>query len=817
MTNYLIIAEKRELADAVRKAIGIGRDRIPAGNYNVLPAAGHLLTLKMPEEYDPKYKTWNLEDLPIAFPNWQEVPIKGKENLLQPIISAMQEADIIVNCGDPDDEGQYLVDQIIYGYLKQKKPVKRLLINDNSPEYIIKQLRKMEDNYPKYWLQGRGAYARSVSDAIFGFNYSRWYSVSYGQRLTVGRVQTPTLGLVVNRDRQIESHVSRNYYELEIDALRTGDPEAVRVKYVPNPKRAELEEGKFFDHHPLEQIADAINHKCMDGKVKRQTKDTLPPLPFDMSELQSYCSKAFKYTPTQVMEITQSLRSKALITYNRSDCRYLHEEMHADAPKVLNAIQQSLNIQAPVDQRIKSRAFSDKDVADAPHHAIIPTATQFNPASLSQQELNVYKAIAAYYMIQFMPPCKKETVTLTIPLPEQDKLQATDSKVTDPGFTSFLNKIPKDEISALSRIPDGTHQFSLSGPAVTEHQTTPPKRYTQASLIKDMCQVSKYASDPRIRQLFLTRDAESKNSGSIGTAATRDSIVKALIEKSAFLEEYQEGKGRYIRSTDKGRAFFDLLPSQLKSLDTTVLWWEITQEIQKGNKPVEALTDSVIDQVKEFLLELPKLKEAKGLPETVTGKTVVGTCPRCGKQIVEGKKGYGCLGYKDNPPCSFIIWKTSKLLETGNKTVTLEMARSLLRDGKCGIDGLISKTGKKYGGILELKDDDEKVNLEFRFRTEEEQSVGPCPRCGRPVTENAKGFGCSGYRDPENQCRFFLSKDPPILAKNRKKLTVAMAKKLLSGKTCHITGLTSGSGLKYSADFILKDNGTYANLEIVQK
>ena len=145
------------------------------------------------------------------------------------------------------------------------------------------------------------------------------------------------------------------------------------------------------------------------------------------------------------------------------------------------------------------------------------------------------------------------------------------------------------------------------------------------------------------------------------------------------------------------------------------------------------------------------------------------------------------------------------------------MARSLLMEGKCRIDGLISRNGKKYGGILELKDDGEKVNLDFRFPTDEEQSVGPCPRCGRPVNENSKGFGCSGYKDLENQCKFFLSKDPPILSKSHKKLTVAMAKKLLSGKTCHIAGLTSSSGSKYSADFILKDNGTYANLEMLQK
>lgn len=814
MPNYLIIAEKKELAEAVRKAIQVGRRRIPQGNYNVLPAAGHLMSLKMPEEYDPKYKTWNLADLPIAFPQWQEVPIPGKENLLNPIIEAMKSADIIVNCGDPDDEGQYLCDQIIYAYMHPEKPVKRLLINDNSPEYIIRQLCHMEDNFPKHWLNGQGAYARSVSDAIFGFNYSRWYSVSYGQRLTVGRVQTPTLGLVVNRDRMIENHVARDYYELEMEALSPGDQEPITCQYVPNPKAPELEEGKYFDKTPLESIAKQYNHQTREGNVKRKIADTQPPLPFDMAELQGYCSKAFHYSPSQVMEITQSLRTRTLITYNRSDCRYLHEDMHKDAPAVLGAITQSLGISPPVDSRIKSKAFDDKGVGDAPHHAIIPTATHFDPADLSMEELNVYKAIALYYLIQFMTPCKKEVTTLVIPLQDLDKFTATSTKVIDPGFTAFMNKIPKDEITPLDRLPDGIYQFSLSSPNITEHKTTPPKRYTQASLIKDMTQVSKYAVDPRIKKMFLERDAESKNSGSIGTAATRDSIVKALIEKAGFLEEYTQGKNTFIRSTEKGRAFYDILPDQLKSLDTTVIWWEITQEIQRGKRPVETLTDSVLDGVREFLQNPPEVKNIEGLGESVYGKVVVGNCPRCGKPVVEGKKGYGCTGYKDDPPCKFTIWKTSKLLDTGKKSVTPAMAKALLKTGQTEINGLVSSKGTTYGGLLILEDTGEHVNLNFRLKDDAERSLGDCPRCGRPVVENSAGFGCTGFKDEANPCRFFISKNHPILAKSNKRVSKAMVKDLLKRGKCHVTGLVSSKGKTYSADFKLADDGAFVKLEM---
>ena len=297
------------------------------------------------------------------------------------------------------------------------------------------------------------------------------------------------------------------------------------------------------------------------------------------------------------------------------------------------------------------------------------------------------------------------------------------------------------------------------------------KQYTKASLIKEMTSVAKYCTDPQIKKLFLEKDdgLQSEN-GSIGTPATRAAIINTLIDKDQYIEEV----GGVLHSTQAGRAFYDILPPDLKALDTTVKWWLITREIKAGTAEKDALYRSVMQEIEAFLASPPTISQNTTLRQELSGKRVLiplGKCPRCGKDVVEGKKGYGCVGYKDpENPCRFTIWKSSPFLEKSKKNVTTTMAKQLLSKGSCNVSGLIGKNGNKYDGKLVLNDTGEYVNLNFEFKSEDERAVGKCPRCGRNVVENSKGYGCVGYAE-DDRCGFFLSKTNPILEKAKKTVT----------------------------------------------
>lgn len=821
-TKYFIIAEKPELRKAVQAAIRQGYNRIPPGEYSVVKSFGHLMKLKEPSDYDPKYASWSLEDLPIGFNPWEEVPILTRPggamgsnaDALRAIDEGIQKADIIVNCGDVDDEGQYLIDQLINYYMKIPKPVKRLLVNDNSPEYIINQLCHMEDN-SKYVRLGYAAQARTVADALFGFNYTRWYTLSYNAPLRIGRVKTPTLGLVVNRDREIEGHTVKKYYELTFTATDTRTGKAFTAIYTPAKDDPDLIDGKLLNPMHLDELVKKLQNATLQGMVSKKPKTIAPPLPFNLAELQSYCSVHYKLDPLAVQDnYTQSLREKALITYNRSTSRYLHEEMHADAPRVMDAIMSNMGKNYPVDTSIKSKCFNDKAANGEAHHAIIPTATKYDLNSLSKEERIVYNSIVLYYLIQFMSPCTKEVTSCTIPLENGGTLTAVSTITTDPGFLTVYPFKKPDDITPLGDLPGGGYSFTLSDPEISDHETKPPKRYTKASLIKEMTSVAKYCTDPQIKKLFLEKDdgLQSEN-GSIGTPATRAAIINTLIDKDKYIEEV----GGVLRSTQAGRAFYDILPPDLKALDTTVKWWLITKEIKAGTAEKDALYQSVMQEIEEFLASPPKISQNTTLRQELSGKRVLiplGKCPRCGKDVVEGKKGYGCVGYKDpENPCRFVIWKSSPFLEKSKKYVTTTMAKQMLSKGACNVSGLIGKNGNKYDGKLVLNDTGEYVNLNFEFKSEDERAVGKCPRCGRNVVENSKGYGCVGYAE-DDRCGFFLSKTNPIMEKAKKTVTRKMAEKLLKDGKVHVSGLISKTGNVYNADLRLNDNGQFVRLDL---
>lgn len=728
----LVICEKPDIAKAVSKVLPGGptwRDGyIEQGQYCVTWCYGHLLTLKDPEDYGEEYARANTpnEKLPIFFNNWGMKVAEGgpallkngkkppdKEHQVDTIGKLLKKAQLVIIAGDIDDEGQLLVEELLEWH-KYQGPLKRLDTGALNEASLKKAMANLMDN-AEWHVRAVSARARSVADFALGINGSRFFSNTYRTNLSIGRVQTVALGLVTTRDAQIEGHTAQKYYLLDMDAsLENNGMHTVR--FMPSDSFAGLVDGKVVDKKILEKVAAGLAGKDVKATVTKEPVTENPPLPFSISALKSYCSDKFNIAPEDTLKITQSLRMNygGLITYNRSECRYLPTNMHPDAPKVMAAIQANLGDRwkfAGLDPTFKSKAFNDANTTV--HHAIIPTTQKADISKLTENEQKVYKAICGFYMIQFMPPCKKERTRLAIEGKNGNRFEATSTKVVSKGF-KIVMQTKEDEQSALSDVPAGEYSCKLSNPKIQEKETKPPKRYTDASLEEDMKSIAKYVTDPEVKRLLLLKDKDSKEEhGSIGTAATRSAIIQVL-KKRGFLRN----EGKQVVSTPLGREFIKILPGELVKPDLTAKWWAIQQGIQEGTSTPEDLYADVLSEYKTIAsrqypaIDLAKLTGPSTLP-------VIGTCPRCGRPVVEGKKGFGCSGYKDG--CSYTIWKDGKfgaykVLAYSKKKITTTMAKSLVKNGKALVRGLVSeKTGKEYDAFIVVNDTGKGVFLNLDF------------------------------------------------------------------------------------------------------
>ena len=680
----LIIAEKPELGRAIADAIdGNGKEVrgvIRKQNVIITWAYGHLLRLCEPDEYDAKYKKWKKEDLPICFENWKLVPDGNKKDRVEQIMALMQECDQIIHAGDPDDEGQFLIDEIL-DYAQNEKPVKRVYINDNTPANIKKAFHDLIDNDEKLRAVGRSAYARAVADYVVGINYSRLFSLLLRRKgMSVGRVQSPTLGLIVMRDEAIDNHVKQKYYELHTDGHMEEPDTAIRFQL--KPKSDLLDDGKHILHrNSMEDIEKNIMSKP-DQKVKVDEKfmDVKPPLPFNLAKLQAHMNARYGFDLSKTDQITQTLRDRyQAITYNRSDSQYLKEEHFQEADRVLPHVMSKLNEQYPVDYKLHSECFNDKYVTA--HHAIIPTMSDFNIAQLLPDERRVYEEICRYYIMQFLPPIRKRQLSAVIKT-EAGDLRATSTYVLDEGYKKYFTPEKEDsqeeeEDDGRFDLPKGTYPIQLVSSDIQEKETNPPKRYTQASLIRDMTSIAKYVQDKEIKDILKKKDKDKKGeNGSIGTSATRSQIVETLIKR-----RYVEMKGKNIISTQLGKDFYHLLPEEIKKPDLTAKWWVIQEDIKEGNADVKTLVDSVLEAFVPHLKKDYSNLRVSGEVEIDDDRQAVGICPLCGNKIVENSKGFGCVNYRNG--CKFALWKEDRFFQSIEKEVTLPMAEKLLKDKYC--------------------------------------------------------------------------------------------------------------------------------------
>ncbi|MBU1392661.1 MAG: DNA topoisomerase III [Gammaproteobacteria bacterium] len=593
----LYIAEKpslgRAIADVLPKPHKKGDGFIEAANGDCVSwCVGHLLEQAQPDAYNPEYKSWKFEHLPIVPDKWQLKPKAATRSQLTVLKRLVKQANTLVNAGDPDREGQLLVDEVI-AYLgvtgDKLHQTQRLLISDLNPQAVKRALTQLRSNR-EFIPLSTSALARSRADWLYGMNMTRAYTiqgkkVGYQGVLSVGRVQTPLLGLVVRRDEEIANFQSKPFYEV-LAHLATEKQETFSAKWQPSEACQPYmdEEGRVLARGLAQNVVSRIHDKpALVTQLVAKDKKQNPPLPYSLSALQIDAAKRFGMSAKDVLDTCQSLYERhKLITYPRSDSRYLPVEQHSLAPSVLKAISSGAaellqGADAP-DPRLKSKAWDDKKV-DA-HHAIVPTEKTANLSSLSQRERQLYLHIARQYLAQFYPAyCYSETtVQVTIEgglfntKARQDKSlgwkqlfarqEPNGSKASGNTTEESAGKDDEENDEFIGQLPPlklGQVLHCTRG-ELLEKNTQPPKAFTDATLLGAMTGISRYVTDAEIRKILKETDG-------LGTEATRAGIIELLF-KRGFLQRL----GKSIVSTDVGKGLINSLPASATTPDMTALW-----------------------------------------------------------------------------------------------------------------------------------------------------------------------------------------------------------------------------------------------------
>ncbi|WP_104722732.1 DNA topoisomerase 3 [Helicobacter mesocricetorum] len=709
----LFIAEKPELGRAIAEGLDgnykSGEGFIHKGNDIVTWAFGHILELAKPEEYNEKYKLWKLEDLPLPINEFKYLPKKESKKQLKIICDLINDDKItsIVNCGDADDEGQILIDEIVL-YSKTSKPVFRVLINDLTPKAVKEEIAKIKPNTDFKGMSERG-FARSQADWIVGINLTRAYTIIAKQNhfdgvLSVGRVQTPILGLVVARDKEFENFKSINYYSLIGDFENNNNIFKARLKT----------EEKILDENIAKEIKNTCENQNAKINLKTEDKKEYPPLPYNLLILQAECAKIFGFAPDKTLQITQSLREKhKAITYNRSDCQYLPETMFEESPKILESIKENLNndeikaLIAGSDIKIKSKAFNDANISA--HYGIIPTQNKIS-SQLTQDELVVYDLIAKRFIIQFFHPREYQTTTINLEI-NQRVFTATQNKTIKNGFRSLWQNIDGDKEEEqdndkneydLSNLKDNdiAKCYSIQ---IEKKQTKPRPYYTMTTLLKDLNSVAKYVTDEKIKKLLMEKDKDKKGeSGGIGTPATRSNHIKTLIERGYI--EVSNDKKQIVKSTKKGKDLISLSPKSLTTPDMTALWFEQQKMIETLELQRKQFLEEVTKEVINEIQRINNNQDFKILEDESKPKI---QCPQCNKGFLQKRKGkygefWGCSEYKEGCKAIYPDNKGKPNFET--KQTTNDTSYKCPQCNKGFLQRIKSKNGKGWWwGCSEFK------------------------------------------------------------------------------------------------------------------
>ena len=644
----LYIAEKPSMGAEIAKYLAPPMHRkdgyIVTGEGIVTWGYGHILRQAEPGEYNPKYEKWRMEDLPIIPETWQLLISASCKKQFMVVKKLINEAAEIIHAGDPDREGQLLIDEVL-DYVKNEKPVKRILLNaldEHSIRHALANLRNNADFYPLK----QSALARSRADWLIGMNFSRAFTIAAqraGHRgtLPVGRVKTPTLALVVRRERELENFVSSDYFTIKAEFQHANGPFTAFWK--PSENQSGLDpEGRLADRQVMEEVIEKITSSDAEAKItscETQDKKEAQRLPLSLSALQVMAGKQYGYDPQTVLNTAQKLYEKKLTTYPRSDCEFLPESQKADISKILENLraiaQPDLGHWAgKSDAAIISRAWNDKKITA--HHAIIPTVEQCHYSALSLSEKNIYFLISQAYIAQFYPPYAYSQTRAEVQYASETFI-ANGRIIKEIGWKELYqaeqDDKKEDEAKTLPAMNANDSALFLSCLA-EKKSTRPPQRFTASTLLAAMKEIHKYVKNADLKK-------QLKDAGGIGTEATRATIIKELIDRS-FLKETT--KKKYLAPTEAAYLLIDTLPEELTYPDSTAIWEAVLNKMANG----DANLDDFIRQQAEFTTAICEM--AAGLNIALKGEH---PCPQCGRGVLvqrNGKNGkfWGCSQY---PKC----------------------------------------------------------------------------------------------------------------------------------------------------------------------
>lgn len=769
----LILAEKPSLMRDIRSAYSTASRKYDA---DFMSFRGHFMELSQPDDYDSKWgKPWTLDVLPMIPDNFTFNVKSDCSKEYKNIKDALNCGgyDFVVNACDAGREGEAIF-WTFYMKTGCKLPVKRLWASDTTTETLSLALDNLlEYSSDKYLNALRdSSLCRMYSDWLIGMNLSRAATLKTNKLIPVGRVQTPTLNIVVQRDLAIENFKPENYYEVEADF----------GKYKGLWFNPDTNENSFKTEEDAKKLIARLGKKGKVESVEENKVTEFAPALFSLAELQKEANRVYGFTANETLDIAQALYEKhKILSYPRTESRALstnlskeivkHLEAIKDVPEVEKHVRAILADPSRIAKTMANKKYVDnKKVTD--HHAIIFTKQKPNLSALTDKEKKLYMLVIKKTISIFMDPCiTNKTVIITDT--NGEKFKTTGSVVVQLGYKEIY-KEPSEDVE-LPPVKEG-EEYDVKDYKLNAKQTQPPKPYTDSSLLAAMQQAGKFLEDESLKEILV----ETKG---LGTAATRAGIIERLIEKSLLIR-----KGKTIRATDLGKSVIEVLAGKDVILpDMTALWEEKLQKMEES-----ALTmDTFMSEMKTYT-EKETADFIKTINTSFSGnatKEAIGKCPKCGKDVVLSAKYALCRNYKgETDPCDFIIARN-----IGGKDIPESEIKKLLTGKSTKVMKFKSKTtGKTFEASLVI--DEESKTVKYSFTQEKE--IAKCPKCGGNIIDKGKICKCDN-----EECNFFLSKN--ICNSN---LTDKDVKDLLSGKTTATkkffkNGKPWYAKLKYSADF----------------
>lgn len=676
--SKLVIAEKSSVAQSIAKVLDATSRKegyMEGGNYIVTWCVGHLAAMANAEVYDEKYAKWRYDDLPIVPQKWEYVPEKDKAKQFEVIRELMNRDDVdeIINACDAGREGE-LIFRTVYYLAGCTKTMKRLWISSMEDEAIREGMKKLRPG-SEYDGLYRSALCRSRADWLVGINATRLFSILYHRKLNVGRVVSPTLSLIVQRECDIDAFKPEPFYTVQLSC-----------------DNFTALSDRFKDRNEAEQILNSCKNQTVTVKsIERKEKNERPPLLFDLTTLQRTANRELGYTSQQTLDYLQALYEKKLCTYPRTDSRYLTDDMVSLIPELVRISADISKAEQPV--TMNTTICNSQKVTD--HHAIVPTVSAMSAdiSVLPTGEREILRLVSRQLLCAVSEPFRyAETVAVLDCAGHIFTVKGRETLAD--GWKAYTENEPNDK--TLPELKEN-REYSVQSVSLKEGETTPPAHFTEDSLL--------YAMETAGKE-EMPEDAERKG---LGTPATRAAILEKLI-RNGFVERKKSKKSVNLIPTHAAFSLITVLPEQLKSPLLTAEWEYRLKQIEHGKLNADEFLSDIADMLSDLTKNYHAVQGAEVL--FPSGRDVIGRCPRCGSEVTESKKGFFC----ENTQCRFGMWRDNKFWKSKHVTLTKAQASEMLQGKRVHMKDLYSeKTGRTYDAYVKLDDNGEFVRYRMEF------------------------------------------------------------------------------------------------------